>query len=120
MSLARAWESTRSLTIPGFYADYVHDFETARHRISAGAELGRNFFGVDLGPVIEWGGANAQGGIRGRLYASAAVVAVYAGPVLRFGNTPERAFLECGVLLKLPLPLDKAPPAGRGQPVGAP
>lgn len=91
----------------GVYADGVHDFRRDTTRLSLGVEAGFRLIGLDLGPMMELGGAETRRGLRFRVVLTGAYVTVYGGPAIRLGDVDDegRVTGEIGLLVKFPIPL---------------
>jgi len=91
----------------GVYGDGLRDFRRETTRLSLGIEAGYRVVGVDVGPLVELGGDESRAGIRARVVLTGAWLAVYGGPVVRFGDVGDtgRVTGELGFLVKFPLPL---------------
>jgi hypothetical protein len=101
-SFVRYYHRHRKGLYFGGYLDYLRDFGAGIHRISVGPEVGWLFGGLDAGPVVELGGGRTEFGARARVFASIAVVTIYAGELCRVTTAEARWTTEVGMLLKFP------------------
>ncbi len=85
----------------GVYVDGLWDQSADATRLSIGPEVAWTFVGVDLGYMMQRRGGEVAHGASARLFFSLVVPCVYVRGAMLF--TGERdAFMELGVLLKLP------------------
>lgn len=102
----------------GAYVDALYDFGNRRTRLSLGPEIGFRLFGLDGGPALQIGEGRTDLGWYARGFFTMGFFSIYARTGSFPGAPDPRAFLEGGVLLKLPflVAADPLPPEPRESP----
>lgn len=90
----------------GGYLDIARDFAADETRVTVGPELGTQPVGVD-GGILLASGQRTRTGFVVRPVVTLAVVAAYVRYGRFLDGLPDRELWEFGVLLKLPIPLDR-------------
>jgi hypothetical protein len=98
LSLARL----RDGNYVGFYADGYYDFGIDRLYATGGVELGHQFFGIDAGPALRFGGGGADAGVAARLSLSVGLLGVYVRYAY-FDAMSDDHVIQVGGMLKFPL-----------------
>jgi hypothetical protein len=93
----------REATFAGVYTDAYYDWGASGTYVTAGAELGHKFFGLDGGVALRFANGATDVGITGRLTVGLGVAGVYARYAHFMDTTMNEDVIQVGLVLKLPL-----------------
>ena len=93
----------RDANFAGVYSDAYYDWGANGTYVTAGAELGHKFFGLDGGVALRFANGGTDVGIAGRLTVGIGMVGLY-GRYMHFMDVMENEdVVQIGLAIKLPL-----------------